>query len=161
MIIVSDDVNPTASNPPTEMVQCIGDVSAPNVNVITDALDNCTVNPIITNVGDVSDNQTCPETITRTYRVEDDCGNFIEVDQMIIVSDDVNPTASNPAIEMVQCIGDVSVPNVNVITDALDNCTVNPIITHVGDVSDNQTCPETITRTYRVEDDCGNFVEVE
>jgi len=161
LIIVNDDVNPTATAPANLSVQCIGDVPLPDVNLITDAADNCSANPIITHVGDVSDNQTCPETITRTYRVEDDCGNFIEVDQMIIVSDDVNPTASNPPTEMVQCIGDVSAPNVNVITDALDNCTVNPIITHVGDVSDNQTCPETITRTYRVEDDCGNFVEVE
>jgi gliding motility-associated-like protein len=160
-IVINDDINPTASAPANVNVQCIGDVPLANINVITDALDNCTVNPIITHVGDVSDNQTCPETITRTYRIEDDCGNFIEVNQAIIVSDDINPTASNPTTELVQCVGDVSAPDINVVTDALDNCTVYPNIIHVDDVSDNQTCPETITRTYRVIDDCGNTVDVE
>src|SRR5690554_7566482 len=139
MIIVSDDVNPTASNPPTEMVQCIGDVSAPNVNVITYALDNCTVNPIITHVGDVSDNQTCPETITRTYRVEDDCGNFVEVEQLIIINDDVAPTASNPPGIMVDCISNVPPADIAVVTDAADNCTANPNVTLESESTDRKS----------------------
>lgn len=161
LITINDDVDPTASAPASVHVQCIGDIPAVDINIITDAADNCTATPIVSHVSDVSDNQTCPETITRTYRIQDDCGNFIEVTQSIVVSDDINPTASNPASETVQCIGDISIPDISVVTDAADNCTVNPIVSYVTDVSDNQTCPETITRTYRVTDECGNFIEVD
>ena len=38
----------------------------------------------------------------------------------------------------------------------MDNCTVNPVVAFVSDVSDGNLCPETITRTYSVTDDCGN-----
>ncbi len=48
--------------------------------------DNCNLNEdSFEFVGDVSDNQTNPETITRTYRVEDECGNFQTCNQLIIV----------------------------------------------------------------------------
>ena len=39
-------------------------------------------------------------------------------------------------------------------TDEADNCTVNPVVAFVSDVSDGNTCPEVITRTYSVTDDC-------
>ena len=58
-------------------------------------------------VSDVSDGNTCPEIITRTYSVTDDCLNQILVTQTITVLDDIDPTASNPAPVTVQCIGDV------------------------------------------------------
>jgi gliding motility-associated-like protein len=110
-------------------------------------------------VSDVSDNQTCPETITRTYSVTDDCGNSINVTQSIIVNDDILPTASDPAPITVQCFDEVPQPDINVVTDASDNCST-PTVAFVSDVSDIQTCMETITRTYSVTDDCGNTILV-
>ncbi|MBT8275231.1 MAG: gliding motility-associated C-terminal domain-containing protein [Bacteroidia bacterium] len=158
LIIVSDDILPTASNPPSINVQCIGDIPAPDPAVVTDAADNCS-NPVVAFVSEVSDNQSCPETITRTYSVTDDCGNSINVTQQIIVSDDILPTASNPATISVQCAGDIPAPDPAVVTDATDNCST-PVVNFVSDVSDNQGCPETITRTYSVTDDCGNSITV-
>ena len=105
-ITVLDDIDPTASNPAPVTVQCIADVPASDITVVTDEADNCST-PIVAFVSDASNNGTCPEVITRTYSVTDDCGNQIMVTQTITVLDDIDPTASNPAPVTVQCIADV------------------------------------------------------
>ena len=74
-------------------------------------------------VSDVSDGNSCPEVITRTYSVTDDCGNSITVTQTITVDDTIDPTASNPAPITVECIGDVPAADITVVTDEADNCT--------------------------------------
>ena len=157
-ITVDDNINPTASNPVPVTVQCIGDVPAADITVVTDEADNCGV-PVVAFVSDVSNGLTCPETITRTYSVTDACGNTINVLQTITVDDNINPTASNPAPVTVQCIGDVPAADITVVTDESDNCGV-PVVAFVSDVSNGLTCPETITRTYSVTDACGNTINV-
>ncbi len=157
-IIIFDDILPTASNPAAINLECAGEIPAPDPTVVTDANDNCSV-PVVAFVSDVSDNQPCPETITRTYSVTDACGNSINVTQQIIITDDIMPTASNPATINLECIGDVPQPDPTVVIDAADNCST-PVVAFVSDVSDNQICPETITRTYSVTDACGNAIEV-
>ncbi|MFT5859653.1 MAG: gliding motility-associated-like protein, partial [Flavobacteriaceae bacterium] len=161
IITVLDITNPTATAPVMVNVECIGDVPAQNILDINDEADNCTVNPVVAFVGDVSDGLTCPETITRTYSITDDCGNQITVDQLIIVNDVTNPTATAPVMVNVECIGDVPAQNILDINDEADNCTVNPVVAFLGDVSDGLTCPETITRTYSITDDCGNQITVD
>ncbi len=121
IITITDDVLPTASDPASINVQCIEDVPAPDVEVVTDEADNCSI-PTVAFVSDVSDNQSCPETITRTYSITDDCNNSINVTQLIIVNDDVLPTASDPATLNVVCIEDVPVPDIEIVTDEADNC---------------------------------------
>src|SRR5690554_1325984 len=160
-ITINDIIPPTGTAPANLTVQCIGDVPAANVALITDEADNCTVTPTVTHVSDVSDGNTCPEVITRTYNIADDCGNNIDVVQTITINDDTNPTGTAPADLTVQCIGDVPAADVTLITDEADNCTVNPIVTHVSESSDNNTCNgEVITRIYSVTDDCGNSINV-
>ena len=157
-ITVDDNINPTASNPAPVTVQCIGDVPAADITVVTDEADNCGV-PVVAFVSDVSNGLTCPETITRTYSVTDACSNQILVTQTITVDDNINPTACNPAAVTVECIGDVPAADITVVTDEADNCGV-PVVAFVSDVSDGLTCPETITRTYSVTDACGNQILV-
>jgi hypothetical protein len=128
--------------------------------VVIDEADNCTAAPVVAFVSDVSDGNTCPEIITRTYSVTDDCGNSINVTQTITIDDTTNPTASNPSPITVQCFADVPASNIAVVTDEADNCTAAPVVAFVSDVSNGLTCPEVITRTYRVTDDCGNFTDV-
>ncbi|MBL1281601.1 MAG: hypothetical protein COA33_015095, partial [Fluviicola sp.] len=159
-ITVNDVTAPTASNPTTVNVECIFDVPANDITVVTDEADNCTPVPVVTFIGDASDNQTCPETITRTYRITDDCGNFSDVFQTIIVNDVTNPTASNPIAVNVECIFDVPVTDITVVTDEADNCTAVPVVLWVSDASNGQTCPEIITRTYSITDDCNNQILV-
>lgn len=157
-ITINDIIMPTASNPAMINVQCIADVPAPDVLVVTDEADNCAT-PAVAFVSDISDGNTCPEIITRTYSVTDNCGNQILVTQLIVVSDITNPSASNPSTINVECIADVPSANVSVVTGEADNCST-PVVVFVSDVSDGLTCPETITRTYSVTDDCGNSVNV-
>ena len=85
-------------------------------------------------MSDVSDGNTCPEVITRTYSVTDDCINQILVTQTITIRDNIDPTASNPAPVTVQCVGDVPPVNILDVTDEADNCTVNPVVAFVSDV---------------------------
>ncbi|WP_281298501.1 T9SS type A sorting domain-containing protein [Flavobacterium limnophilum] len=157
-ITVDDNINPTATNPDPVTVACIGDVPSSNIAVVTDEADNCGV-PVVAFVSDVSDGNTCPEVITRTYSVTDACLNQILVTQTITVDDNINPTATNPDPVTVACIGDVPAANIAVVDDEADNCSV-PVVAFVSDVSDGKTCPEVITRTYSVTDACLNQILV-
>ncbi|MEX1002497.1 MAG: PKD domain-containing protein, partial [Crocinitomicaceae bacterium] len=159
--ITVDDITPPTGTAPTDIiVECIGDVPIADPAAVTDEADNCTATPTVT-VADVSDGATCPETITRTYTITDDCGNTTDVVQTITIDDTTDPTASNPAPITVNCIDDVPAPNPAVVTDEADNCTANPTVIFVSDASDGNACNnETITRTYQIMDDCGNTAEV-
>ncbi len=157
-ITTIDTTPPTASNPSTIFIQCYDDIPNQDISVITDATDNCSI-PTIEFISDVSDNLSCPETITRTYKITDECNNYTDVFQSIIINDNISPTASNPPNINIDCIEELPAPDINIVTDEADNCGV-PTVTFLSDVSDNQTCSETIIRSYEVEDSCGNSIIV-
>lgn len=231
-ITLDDTTPPTLTCPSAIAVQCVGNVPAPDVNLVTTS-DNCDANPVVTFVSDVSDGNSCPEIITRTYRstdasgnfaectqtitvddtidpvitcpansvvgcndptdpgatgtatatdncdtsvditysdsqtgnvitrtwtATDDCGNFAQCSQTITIEDTTPPTITCPDAVTVQCPAEVPAVDIGAIT-ASDACDPSPTITHVGDVSDGNTCPEVITRTYRATDAAGNYAE--
>lgn len=158
-ITVDDTTPPTGSNPATVNLLPGQPVPPADPLVVTDEADNCTAAPTVTHMGDVSDGMNCPETITRTYRITDDCGNFTDVIQLITIQDAIAPTASNPPTINVPCIANVPAPDPLVVTDEADNGGV-PVVTWEDDNSDGLTCPETITRRYRVTDNCNNYIFV-
>ncbi len=84
--ITIDNINPTASNINPLTVFCTTDIPSPDITLVNDEADNCTVNPIVTFVSDVSDGGRNPEVITRTYRVSDDAGNTVDITQTITVN---------------------------------------------------------------------------
>jgi hypothetical protein len=236
--VTSIDIeNPTGSDPAPVSVQCIGDVPAPDVAVVTDAADNCgptsvtfisdasdglhcpetifreyriedgntnhidviqtiTVHdvtapalssapandtvgcksevPTMTSLSytdncgngsvsgsDVSDGNTCPETITRTWSYTDACGNSATETQTILVIDNKSPIASNPTSINVQCIANVPSPDVLVVNDEFDACDTTLVVAFVDDSTNGNNAPETIIRTYSITDDCGNYTTVE
>ncbi|APG59408.1 HYR domain-containing protein [Christiangramia salexigens] len=158
IVTVSDNEPPTASNAPNSNYQCISQVPAADPSIIDDEADNCSV-PIVSFEGQVSDGNTNPEVLTRTYKVTDAAGNFINVTHTITINDTQDPTASDPAPINVQCTDNIPLPDVDVVTDEADNCST-PTVTHLSDVSDNNTNPERITRSYQVTDDAGNSIIV-
>ena len=156
---VIDVTNPTASNPPPIGVQCIGDVPAPDITVVTDEADNCTAAPIVAFINDVSDGNTCPEVITRTYSVTDGFGNSIIVTQNITVDDITAPTFTAPADITIysdaSCAYDASISATGDVTDEADNCGVGEAT--YSDVVDNtDPCSIIITRTWSLTDNCAN-----
>jgi hypothetical protein len=158
LITVDDNIAPTGSAPADVSVACIEDVPAVDITSVT-ASDNCAAGVTVTHVSDVSDGASCPEVITRTYRITDACSNSIDVVQLITVDDNIAPTGSAPADVSVACIEDVPAVDITSVT-ASDNCAAGVTVTHVSDVSDGASCPEVITRTYRITDACSNSIDV-
>lgn len=151
---------PTASNPVPINVECIGDIPTPDILVVTDEDDLIAI-PTVLWEEDISDGLTCPETISRKYRVTGDGGLFIFVTQTITVLDFTPPTATFPSTIYLPAGSFAPAPDILVVVDEADNCTAAPIVSFVGDVSDGLSNPETITRTYCVTDDCGNVTCVD
>ncbi len=156
-ITVEDNEAPSITCPGPIVVECAGDVPAPDVSLVTTS-DNCDPEATVVFIKDTSDGLTCPETITRMYRAHDDCGNMSFCTQTITIDDTMPPVVTGPADLVLDCVGDIPQPNVGLVT-ATDNCDVSPVIIFVDDVVNGSGCPMTITRTYRATDDCGNFAE--
>jgi len=145
----------TASNPATINVQCPGDEPLPDPLVVNDEAGPC--NPTVTFQSEVSDGLSCPETLTRTYRVTNDCGDILDVQQLIVINDTQAPVfAAPPANVTVECAGDVPAM---INLGWTDNCDGAGNVTG-SDVSDGLLCPETITRTWTYTDACGNIATV-
>ena len=95
---LANTLSPEALALDTIYLQANDPVPPANIGLVQ-ATDNCTSTPVVTFIGDMSDNQKCPETIARTYRVTDDCGNFVDVVQYIVINtgcEIVVPTAFTP-----------------------------------------------------------------
>ncbi|ASS49290.1 MAG: hypothetical protein A3D31_03805 [Candidatus Fluviicola riflensis] len=156
IVTVTDTITPTASNPATLQVECIGDAIV-DVTDVTDEADNC--GATVTFVNDVSDGQTCPETITRTYNVADASGNNVDVTQTIIIHDLTPPAAANPITLNAQCTSVVPAPLPSWVSGEVDNCSPT-VVAWISDQSNGLSCPETITRTFSVTDECNNSINV-
>ena len=112
----------------------------------------------------MSDNNSCPEIITRTYLVTDECGNFQTCEHIIELDDEENPDISCPGPLTANC--DISeIPAYTSYTDFIanggvisDNCAIDESsFTLVSELSDGNTCPEVVTRTYSISDLCGKY----
>jgi gliding motility-associated-like protein len=156
-ITIHDVTNPVLAAAPTNVtVECVGDVPAmPNINWT----DNCDGTGSVAGTDGALVGGSCGGTITRTWTYTDACGNIGSVTQTITINDNTAPTASNPTTITLDPTQSIPAADISVVTDAADNCTT-PTVTWVSDVSDNQKCPETITRTYAVTDACGNEILV-
>ena len=157
-IIVNDTIAPLVRPMPDIIVQCADEVPRPDISKVF-ASDNCDDELKIWHRADVSDEQTCPETINRYYMVMDDCENATAVMQTIIVNDTTPPDVRPMPDIIVECADEVPEPNISKVF-AEDNCDDELKIWHRADVSDGQTCPETISRYYMVMDDCENATAV-
>ncbi|MFK5958589.1 MAG: Ig-like domain-containing protein, partial [Lutibacter sp.] len=132
LITIQDTTPPTASNPaPISGIQCIGNIPASDVTVVTDEADNCTTSPIVSfqsesnngGVGSVVD----PYILTRIYSVTDACGNIKEVTQTITVEDTTAPVAD--AVSLSEITAQCSVTSLTAPTGT-DNCAGSVTVTN-------------------------------
>jgi hypothetical protein len=126
----------------------------------TSVNDNCDLSPAVTYADVINNiNPPCSITITRTWRVEDACGNFTTAVQTITVQDNTPPTFTRPPDITIyrdaNCNYDASVNATGDVTNEADNCGVGQA-TFVDAVNNTDPCNVIITRTWSLLDNCGN-----
>ena len=126
---------------------------------MTGEADNCAGAVTVTHVSDSPD-PGCTGTVTRTYRLTDECGNTADITQTITILDNVAPTADPlPALGPYACYANIPAANIADVTGEADNCAGAVTVTHVSD-SPDPGCTGTVTRTYRLTDECGNTADI-
>ncbi|KAF0199255.1 MAG: hypothetical protein FD170_3919 [Bacteroidetes bacterium] len=162
VIIVEDNEAPVIT---TTAVS--GPLSGCNPTVIAPTftgLDNCVgvFNPVVNTAGPTNTGCAFSQTWTATYN--DACGNAASPVSITYtwIQDNEAPTASDPDdIFIAGCNGSFPAPDPLVVTDEHDNCVI-PAVTWLNDGTPVLlNCMETTIRTYRVSDDCGNFIDVQ
>lgn len=130
------------------------------------ATDDCNINKAsLTHISDVSDGNSCPEIITRTYTISDKAGNTTTAAQTISIIENTAPTLTLPSLPSFHCINNIPLPYTTYSEleaaggEATDNTDVdfNTLILVSEDtiIAGDWTL---ITRTYEIADLCGNTV---
>jgi gliding motility-associated-like protein len=136
-------------------IECVSDIVVPTAPIATDACGNV-IDPVMTeNVDPI-----CSGDKIYTFTYTDCAGNASVYNFTYVVEDITAPTASAPDTIFVEVGESIPAFDVSVVTNEVDNCSVSPVVAFVGEVTDGQKCPETITRTYSITDDCGNVSTV-
>jgi large repetitive protein len=127
-VTVQDDEPPEITCPGTITVSCIFEVPEPYASYAEFetaggfATDNNEIDEdSFILLSETSDNQSCPETITRIYQISDFDGNTATCEQIIIVNDLIAPIWDQemPSDLTVECD---AVPNPPALVTATDNC---------------------------------------
>ena len=152
-IVVEMVTEPTLVGMPADSTEECGSVPQ---SAAVHGLDVCDAELTATLV-EVADGKQCPGKLTRTWSVEDLCGNEEEESQIIIVADTSGPVLDVPPIVAdLKCTDGVPLPPTITGTDA---CEGNSFVDFV-EVSDGPACPRTITRTWSSVDQCNNTSQV-
>lgn len=163
-IEVIDDQPPTFTVPAAITLTCDQDpYDLGLTGDVTDESDNCATNLDATFTDNASQGCNGTGSITRTWSLTDDCGNVTTRNQTITIIDDVDPTLACPGNENLTC--DISeLPPYSTYTEfqiaggsGFDNCGLNEAsFGLVSETSNGGSCPEIVTRVYKIEDNCGN-----
>ncbi len=167
-ITVQDTTAPTFTAPAdTEIFtdfECKYNASPDVTGDVEDEMDNCSEDLNAT-YEDVITDGPCEgsKVITRTWSLVDECNNAADDQvQIITVTDNTPPTFTAPENTVIECTEstDPSNPNVGDVTDEADNCTTSLDATY-SDVITEGNCAGNyiITRTWSLQDDCGNKAE--
>jgi gliding motility-associated-like protein len=133
----------------------------------TAVLDNCDTTPAVTYTDSSPVTGLCADelVITRTWKVEDNCGNVTTKTQTITVKDNTAPTISGsiPVATVQGCsISDAppAATSVSELEDLglniSDNCTSDANLKVASSFSFNGACPIIIRRVYTITDACNN-----
>ncbi|MCD6179386.1 MAG: gliding motility-associated C-terminal domain-containing protein, partial [Bacteroidales bacterium] len=159
-IFVTDTVAPTADPLQEQFILCKNDFPEPSIADLKNVYDNCSSAVLIDFVSDISNGKRCPETIIRSYSLKDDCGNESIIKQTIIIHDTLPPTADDIETSNFARIEEVPLPSIDIISNAKDNCTENPIISILSTDLYTDYSPPYYIHTYLVEDECQNQTQI-
>lgn len=175
-ITVSDNEPPSFTAPEDVTIQCSDDPDDLTLTGdVTDEADNFGF-AVDAGQATYSDDESgltgCNGTgsIIRTWSLTDATGITSTHDQIIIVQDNTNPTATAPAGYDLECADDLPDAAETIadflaldgISTAEDNCTTTTELTvsHFDVVTVAGNCSGVITRTYTITDGCNNSVDV-
>ncbi|TVQ06697.1 MAG: HYR domain-containing protein, partial [Bacteroidetes bacterium] len=169
-ITVVDEESPEITCPEAIYVECIDEVPAPYASYeeFVQAGGMATDNNEIDEssfmlVSEISDNLSCPETITRVYRIADMDGNTATCSHFIIVHDEQPPVFSViPEDLTVECNGDGNTEELNqwlANIAAEDNCSAVNITHDFTSMSNECGATGSATVTWTATDACGNISE--
>jgi gliding motility-associated-like protein len=105
------------------------------------------------------------EIITRTWSLTDDCGNTTTQVQTITVEDNTSPDFVVPPTDTIcrttGCLYDIDPIITGQVTGITDNCSTGLMATFTDDLSHLTSCDTAgyVIRTWRLDDNCGNFTE--
>jgi gliding motility-associated-like protein len=166
--IMNDLAAPTLVVPADLSVECIGDTVVSNTGEVTNAdiSDVCDAdNLLVVTYSDVTDGNTCPEIITRTWSVEDLAGNITSDNQSITVHDLTPATITGSiAVSTVEGCAATDAPAAVATVAALealgltitDVCDAEGALVVTSSDASLGSYPIVVTRTWRITDDCGN-----
>jgi hypothetical protein len=163
IITIRDITKPVLTLPPTASVQC-GSPTDTTVTGRATATDNCsgTADIEITYTDSIpSGHSACSYSVYRKWTATDACRNFSTATQTINVSDNTKPVILSVKDTTIQCPEYIPAPDSTMI-EVSDNCG-NVTITLFDEISNGLEgggagyCPESLTRTWRIADECGNF----
>ena len=148
------------SIPFDQEVECSSIPEIPSIGVEIVGKDNCDISTPLT----VTDNNfefDCKDDtlFTRTFYVQDECGNITSLTQVFTLRDTTPPTFTPPADVTITCLTDEhDLSNTGDVTDETDNCADDLEATYSDDRSNVVGCFGFIIREWRLEDYCGNMV---
>ncbi|WP_186525837.1 HYR domain-containing protein [Seonamhaeicola sediminis] len=171
-VVVTDNQAPFITCPGNLTAMC--DISeqpayttyAEFTNAGGSANDNCSINEAsFTLISEVSDNLSCPETVTRTYQIADMAGNTMTCTQLIIIDDEIVPTITTQAQNIeIECLSDSDADEMalqnwldtNGGAIATDNCSAVTWTNDYGQDTSVQCENGAITVTFTATDECNN-----
>ncbi len=161
-ITVRDTTPPSLTLPANRVLDCPGDTRT-NVTGVPVVVDGCG-SATISYSDVVSNSCALTRTIWRLWTATDQCGNTTNGLQTITVVDTTRPTLTSPNVS-VQCARDVPAAYTNLAAfraaggTATDACSTALTFALISDSGLVGSCPGTVSRVYRVTDECGNFAE--
>lgn len=146
------------SIPFDQTVECSAVPQKPNLGVQISAVDNCDIStPLVITDSEWKFDCVSDTSLTRTFYVRDECGNFTQFEQKFTLRDTTPPTFTVPADITITCsdskddlvlTGDV--------TNELDNCATGIQATYTDNLSFQSGCSGYVLRTWKLQDYCGN-----
>lgn len=126
------------------------------MGIYATAFDACDGDVTVSWVSDNFVSGQCPFRLVRVYSAQDECGNVVQVEQIIALVDNVAPVANNPVADIqIECGSEIPTYDPN----WTDNC--SPTI-DAGMTSSSTTdgCITTVVEVYTASDICQNSTSV-
>ncbi len=159
-VAVEDLIPPSISCPADVTISCNDSSNPISTGMPTNITDNCSTGLGAT-FTDLGSGNSCDSTISRTWRVQDNCGNVTTCVQTITLIDNIPPVCPTPPADTIySCMTDVPAPG---NLTATDECQGNITVTGTDVNNGGGGCLRDtffITRTWTFSDGCDNACQV-